>query len=55
MNLFQKQSHLICAAFSFFFTSTKLVSWRDPNSTVDANKLKKVWVMCLVKDEPPAA
>jgi len=33
-------------------SSTKLVhSWRNPETTVDANKLKKVWVMCLVKDE----
>ena len=33
-------------------SSTKLVSsWRNPDATVDVNKLKKVWVMCLVKDE----
>lgn len=55
MNLFSKTNAVaLCAAIFFFSscTSTKLVSsWRDPNSTVDANKLKKVWVMCLVKDE----
>src|SRR5215831_471993 len=33
-------------------TSTQLVSsWRDPNTTVNTDKLKKVYVMCLVKDE----
>ena len=45
---------LLIAAFSFFLscTSTKLVSsWRAPDATVDVNKLSKVWVMCLVKDE----
>jgi hypothetical protein len=46
----------IVILFSILFlaacSSTSLVSsWRNPDSKVDASQLKKVWVMCLVKDE----
>ena len=43
---------LLLLSFLMSCTSTSLVSsWRNPDTTVDANKLSKVWVMCLVKDE----
>jgi hypothetical protein len=44
---------LLIIVFSVYScTSTHLVSsWRNPETTVDVNKLHKVWAMCLVKDE----
>ena len=37
--------------FSSCATTSLVSSWRAPDATVDVNKLHKVWVMCLVKDE----
>ena len=44
---------LLAAAVSLSScSSTQLVSsWRNPATTVDVAKLKKVLVICLVKDE----
>jgi len=55
MKTFSGTGSIILSIAFFIFSScssTKLVSsWRSPDATVDVNKLQKVWVMCLVKDE----